>query len=177
MMAVAVLVALPAAAQKVTIDYAHDFDFAAVKTFQYVEASTSTAADPLMDERIQEAIKRQLVEGGLTEVTENPDIDVTYHVAAKDKTVYSTTNLGYTGYGPGWRRWGVGMGTSTTTTNTYTEGTLVIDAYTPNDKRLVWRGTGTVTVKANPEKRARQVDKIVAKLGARWDKILANQGK
>jgi len=33
------LVAMPAMAQKVTIDYAHDFDFEAIKTFQYVSAS------------------------------------------------------------------------------------------------------------------------------------------
>ena len=31
------LMAAPAMAQKVTIDYAHDFDFSGVKTFQYVD--------------------------------------------------------------------------------------------------------------------------------------------
>ena len=42
---------------------------------------------------------------------------------------------------------------------------------------MVWRGTGTVTVKSKPEKRAAQIDKIVTKLGAKWDKILAGQGE
>jgi hypothetical protein len=54
---------------------------------------------------------------------------------------------------------------------------LIIDAYEAAEKKLVWRGTGTVTVKADPEKRARQVDKILIKLGDKWDKILAKQGK
>ena len=37
------LVATPAVAQKVTIDYAHDFDFAAAKTFQYVDTEDSNS--------------------------------------------------------------------------------------------------------------------------------------
>jgi len=31
--------------------------------------------------------------------------------------------------------------------------------------------------KAKPEKQAQQIDKILAKLGDKWDKILAGQGK
>jgi hypothetical protein len=34
-----------------------------------------------------------------------------------------------------------------------------------------------VTVKAKPEKQTQQVDNILAKLGKKWDKILAGQGK
>jgi hypothetical protein len=37
--------------------------------------------------------------------------------------------------------------------------------------------TGTVTLKSEPEKQAEQIDKTLAKLGARWHKILANQGE
>ena len=69
------------------------------------------------------------------------------------------------------------MATSTTTASTYTEGTLIVDAYEPGDKKMVWRGTGTVTLKAKPQKRAQQVNKIMTKMGARWDKILASQGE
>ena len=35
------LAATPALAQKVTIDYAHDFDFTKIKTFQYVATEKS----------------------------------------------------------------------------------------------------------------------------------------
>ena len=42
---------------------------------------------------------------------------------------------------------------------------------------MVWRGTGTVTVKSKPEKQTKQVEKIFTKMGSRWDKILAGQGK
>ena len=56
-------------------------------------------------------------------------------------------------------------------------GTLIIDGYEPGEKKLVWRGTGTVNVKDKPEKRVKQVEKILTKLGKRWDKIHAGQGK
>ena len=72
---------------------------------------------------------------------------------------------------------GAAMGSAVTTTSTYTEGTLIVDAYETSEKNMVWRGTGTVTVKSKPEKQAAQIDKIVTKLGAKWNKILAGQGK
>jgi len=34
-----------------------------------------------------------------------------------------------------------------------------------------------VTVKSKPEKQIKQIDKILKKLGNRWDKIHAGQGK
>jgi hypothetical protein len=49
------------------------------------------------------------------------------------------------------------MSSSTTTAQNYTDGTLIIDAYDKTDKKMVWRGTGTVTVKAKPEKQIQQV--------------------
>ena len=42
---------------------------------------------------------------------------------------------------------------------------------------MVWRGTGTVTLKAKPEKQAKQVDNILTKMGNKWNKILKNEGK
>jgi len=173
-------VAMPAFAQKITIDYDHDFDFNTVKTFQYVDIKESNSQDELMDSRIHDRLIKELTEGGLNEVEANPDIFVTYHITSQDNTVYNTTNFGYGGYGGGWGRWGyggVGMGSSTTTASTYTEGTIIVDAYEPGDKKMVWRGTGTVTVKSKPEKQIKQIDKIFVKMGDKWDKILHNQGK
>ena len=56
-------------------------------------------------------------------------------------------------------------------------GTLIIDAYDATDKKMIWRATGTVTVKAKPEKQIKQVENILTKIGKRWDKILHGQGK
>ena len=173
------LAATPALAQKVNIDYARDFDFEDIKTFQYVETKDTNMGNPLMADRATSRLKAELVKGGLTEVQENPDIYVTYHFTSKDDTQYVTDSFGYGGYHGGWGRWGGGAmgGTSTTRAYTYTKGTMVIDAYDAAEKRMIWRGTGTVTVKDKPEKQAKQIDNILEKLGKRWDKILKNKGK
>jgi hypothetical protein len=181
---VVALMATPAMAQKVTVDYAQDFAFSTAKTFQYVETKDSNIKNQLMADRITTMLKKELAEGGLKEVTDNPDIYVTYHATSKENTSYNTTSMGFGGYGGyygGWGGYGMGgmggMGSSTTYATTYTEGTLIFDAYEPVGKKLVWRGTGTVTVKAKPEKQIKQVDNILKKLGKRWDKILAGKGK
>jgi hypothetical protein len=171
------LAAAPAFAQKVNIDYAHDFDFDAVDTFTYVDTEESNSANPMMNDRIAAAIKRELKEGGLEQVDEGGDLYVTYHITTQERTQYNTTTFGYGGYGAGWHGWGGGMGSSTTTAYNYTDGTLIIDAYDAAEKKMVWRGTGTVTVKSKPEKQIKQVDNILRKLGNRWDKIIAGQGK
>jgi hypothetical protein len=182
------LAATPAMAQKVNIDYAHDFDFSGVNTFQYVDTEESNSKNELMAGRIVEMIKKELREGGLTEVQENPDLYVTYHVTTEELSSFNTTSMGYGGYGgygPGWGGYGRygygygagGMATATTYETKYTEGTLIIDGYDPTEKKLVWRGTGTVTIKDKPEKQIKQVDKILTKIGAKWDKILEGKGK
>ena len=172
------LMATPAMAQKVTIDYAHDYDFDSVKTYQYVNTSESNVkGNDIMAQRVEDMIKKELREGRLTEVSENPDIYVTYHFTTEERTSYTTTNFGYGGFHGGWYGWGGGMGTSTTQQYNYTDGTLIIDAYDASEKKMIWRATGTVTVKAKPEKQIKQVENILEKIGKRWDKILAGQGK
>jgi hypothetical protein len=175
---VVALIATPAMAQKVQIDYAHDYDFDSIETFQYVDTEESNVkGNQMMADRVASMIKKELREGGLTEVQENPDIYVTYHFTTAERTSYTTTNFGYGGYGGGWYGWGGGMGSSSTQQHNYTDGTLIIDAYDSTDKKMIWRGTGTVTVKAKPEKQIKQVENILTKIGKRWEKILAGQGK
>jgi len=139
-----VLAAVPAMAQKVNIDYAHEFDFDAVKTFQYVSTDESNSKNELMARRIEDMIKKELVEGGLAEVQENPDLFVTYHVTTEERTTYSTSSFGYGGTWGGYYGWGgyPGMTSSTTTAHNYTDGTLIIDAYDAQEKKMVWRGAG-----------------------------------
>ncbi len=171
------LASTPALAQKVTIDYAHEFDFSSVETYQFVETKETNPPDELTGNRIKNSIIRELHKGGIGSVSSDPDLYVTYHLTSQENTVLNTTSFGYGGYHGGWGRWGGGMGTATTTATTYIEGTLIIDAYGPDEKKMVWRGTGTVTVKSKPEKQQKQIYKILAKLGKKWDKILAGQGK
>jgi hypothetical protein len=173
------LAATPAFAQKVTIDYAHDFSFEEVKTFAYVENDESKAQNPMMHDRIVSLLKAKLIKGGLTESAADPDVYITYHLTTQEQTTYSTTSFGYGGYWGGWGGYGYGpsMASSTTTAHEYLEGTLIFDLYDATEKKMVWRGTGTVTVKDAPEKQAEQVENVIEKLGKKWQKIIAGKGK
>jgi hypothetical protein len=170
-------VATPCLAQKVTIDYAHDFDFSTIKTFAYQDTKETNVKNQLMDDRIRDGIIKRLTDAGLQQVDSDPDMFVTYHITTKQDAVFNTMGFGYGGWGAGWGAYG-GMGGSTTTETTYTEGTLIIDAYDKTDKNLVWRGTGTVVVKEKPEKQEKQIDKILDKLATKWQSIhAADKGK
>jgi len=180
------LIAAPSLAQKVTIDYSRGFDWNGVETFQYVETPESNIKDnQIMADRVSSMIRQELREGGLQEVEENPDLYVTYHFTSEERKQLSTTSMGMGGYGGYWDDWGGWgdpfggpmMGSSTTTEYSYEEGTLVIDAYDSKEKKMVWRGSGMVTVKDKPEKQVKQVENILKKLGKKWDKILAGKGK
>ena len=182
------IVAAPSIAQKITIDYAHDFDFEQVKTFTYVDTPDSNTGNDLADNRIKDKMIASLTSGGLKQADSGGDIYVTFHVTTEDNTVFTTDNYGYGGWGRGWGGDGCygyggyggyygGMGTTTTRATTYTDGTLILDAYEAGDKQLIWRGTGTVTLKEKPEKIDKQIDNVFKKMGTKWDKILKNEGR
>ena len=83
MIALAV-VASPSIAQKITIDYARDFDFSTVKTFTYVETQDTDLQETLADQRLESAILRELRSGNLQEVDSGGDLYITYHVVTED---------------------------------------------------------------------------------------------
>jgi hypothetical protein len=179
----ALLAALPATAQKVYVDYDRSANFEAYKTFAWGETPETSlqGESPLMHSRIKNAIEYHLTEGGLVEDTENPDLYVTYHTNSKEEVQLSTTGMGY-GYGGGWGWdpfWGGmgGMGTSTTTSHTYERGSLIIDLWDAKSKQAIWRGTAQAVVKQNPQAAAKQIDKAIAKIVKRFDKMYAKDMK
>ena len=84
--------------------------------------------DPLMDERIVNAINAELTSKGWTLVTEGDDVSIAAHVATKKEHTLETF---YSGFGGGWRwhYWGGGMAIATTHVDTDVVGTLVVDLF------------------------------------------------
>jgi hypothetical protein len=172
------LIAAPSFAQKVNVDWDRDYK-GPWETYAWVQAKDS-AQNPLIDQRIVNAINYWLTMRGRREVKqeENPNVLVTYHTNTKDEVVVTADTMGY-GYGPG-MYWGGGMGGMTTTTarsQTYTKGTLVVDVWDPKEKKLLFRGSGTDTVDANPEKLEKKINKIVEKMVKEFDKKLEKEQK
>jgi len=175
-----VMIALPAAAQKVHVDYDREAVGRDYTTFAWEETEPSLASSsPFMHSRIKNAVEHYLTEGGLIEDTDEPDLYVTYHTSAKEEVQFSTTSFGY-GYGPGWYwdpHWGGSMGTTTTTATTYERGTLVIDIWDAELNQIVWRGSASAVVPENPQKADKLIDKALRKMVKQFQKMKAKDLK
>ena len=157
----------PVLAQKVSYDYDKSADFTAYKTYEVKDGTK--VGQPLIDDRIVNAIQTELAAKGLTKTESNPDVFVVYHVAFDKEKDISTFSSGYGGgYGPyGWG-WGGGWsgGTTTTQVRDIVIGTLVIDLADAKKGQVAWRGMGVkeVNTQANPEKRDKSINNAVKKI-------------
>jgi hypothetical protein len=99
---------------------------------------------------------------GWTQVPSNGDISLVANEATKNE---KTLNTFYNGFGGGWR-WGGfgGFGDATTTTDTYQVGTLVLDMFDSQTKKLVWRGSASDTLSNKTDKNIKNLDKGVQKM-------------
>jgi hypothetical protein len=155
--------AAAALAQQVKTDYDHNANFGQYKTYSWEKVQTR---DPLLVDRIKDAVNGALTAKGLTQVESGGDVSV---VAVEITQNQQTLNTFYDGFGGGWRwRGGGGFGDATTTTETYQVGTLVVDLFDAKAKNLIWRGSSSDTLSNNPDKNTKNLDKGVQKMFAHF---------
>jgi Domain of unknown function (DUF4136) len=147
-------------ADQVKTDYDHNANFGQYKTYSWEKVQTR---DPLMVDRIKNAVNAALAAKGWTQVDSGADVSVVAMEITKNQ---QTLNTFYDGFGGGWR-WG-GFGDATTTTETYKVGTLVVDLFDTKAKNLVWRGSTSDTLSNNPDKNTKNLDNGVKKMFAHF---------
>ena len=186
-LAVAMLLTVPAAAQKVSHDVT-GADFTGMKTFAFKDSRvTDSTADkssydnPLITEQTHAAIAAQLETRGLRQVDRNPDVYVsTRRVVKTEFTVtgspywngnpYWWGGMGYAfgwNYDPYYTGWGPSRGAGWyTTIDDRTIGTLVVDVENARTGELLWRGLAERRVHehASPEHHSKRVNKEVDKM-------------
>lgn len=143
---------------KVTMDYDKQVDFTKYKTYFFAPESMNLGVNDLNQRRILGDIETQLAAKGLTKA-ESGDLIVDVRVRAQqrqEQTAY--TSGGYGGY-----RWGGGMQTTSISTQTYVDGTLIITLVDAAKKEMVWQGTGVKTLEENatPEQREKNITTAV----------------
>jgi hypothetical protein len=122
--------------QDVHYNYDRSANFAAYKTYQWVEIPGGSVPDRLIDRAIKQATDEQLAQKGLTRVEENPDVYIGYQVVIN---LEKSVDLYSTGIGPGgWGGWGDRSVHGQT--STVPVGILLMDVYDVSKKQLVWRG-------------------------------------
>ena len=153
------LLAATAAWASITTDYDHNVSFLSFKTYSWGKVET---ANSIWDERVKSAIDAQLAAKGWTQVPTGGDVVVNAFGKTRPEHTFNTF---YDGFGGGWRWRGFGgFGESTTTVDTYTMGTLVVDMFDPNSKNLIWRGVVTDALSSNPDKNTKKLDGEVHKM-------------
>ena len=147
-------------AQHVKTDFDHSTNFGQYKTFSWEKVQTK---NPLLVDRIKDAVNRTLTAKGLTEVPSGGDVEV---FAVETTQNQQTLDTFYDGFGGGrrWRGFGGGFGEATTTTENYKVGTLVIDLFDAKTENLIWRGSSSDTLSDKADKNTRNLDKGVSKM-------------
>src|ERR1022692_195330 len=129
------LLAGQASAQQVKTDYERGVNFGQYKTFSWEHVKTQ---DPLLVDRIKDSVNATLAAKGWTKADSGGDISIVAVEITRDQQTLKTF---YDGLGGHWS-WG-GFGETTTTTETYEVGTLIVDLFDAKTKKLVWRGAAS----------------------------------
>ncbi len=154
---------------QVRSDYDKSTDFSKYKSYTFMgwEKDSDQQLNDFDKERITDAFKAELADRAITHNENNPDVGITLFVVIDERTsrtAYTNYNGGY-GYGRSWG-WGAGMGSATTTYSErdYKMGTIVIDFYDEETRKLVFQGTLQTEVNEKAKKREKSIPKNVAKL-------------
>jgi hypothetical protein len=155
----ALLLAVPASLAQVKTDYDRGADFGRYKTYSWQKVQTQ---NQLWVDRIKQAVNASLAAKGWTLVDTGGAVAV---VVIETTQNQQTLNTFYDGFGGGWgwRTFG-DFGESTTTTETYKVGTLVVDLFDASTKHLIWRGSASDTLSGKSAKNIKELNKGVQKM-------------
>ena len=169
------MLAAGCAGQHVTADYSPATSFSHYRTFALV-TPPDTGAQQLLDQRVRDAVRAQLLARGLTETDrEHADVFAGYGMVDKTHTRVYTDREGW-GWGGGWGwrywRWGVAWPmTVTRQIETYTDGTVVVNLIDAKTKQVVWNGEALDAIALpvnNPSGTTQKIDAAVAKLFTKY---------
>ena len=139
----------------VKTDYDRSARFGEYHTFAWKAGTaepTGLADNSLVQDRVQGAVSRELVNKGLRENDRKPDVYLSYIFSAQER---SDVEPGWWGWHRGWYSPG--------DVYRYTEGTLRVDMVDAKTNQLVWRAYGTNTGNDPVDVQSqKKIDKLVS---------------
>lgn len=137
-------------------DYNKSFNFAQLKTWDFANAKVNTSdtagKNPLWDDNLRGDLATQVQSAGFTQMSDNPDFLVRYHLGTQEKVQTEVVRNGFPGFmyrRGGWGYWRGGWAGRTVFRTPYDESTLVVDIVDARTKELVWRGYDKQTIDAD----------------------------
>jgi len=135
-------------------DYSHSTDFGRYRTYSWINVR---AGNSLWQDRIRRAVDSQLSAKGWSQVPSGGDAGVAAYGATHNQESLQTFYDGFPGWG--WR--GFGDGLATTTVENIPVGTLMVDVFDGQSKKLIWRGSSSETLSEKPDKNEKKLEKSV----------------
>ncbi len=159
---------LTGCATTANVDYDQRYDFSRLQTIVIEAPATAATPDarinsPLVMQRLDEAIRRNLATRGYRVVTDNADATLRYQLGSRSglESYNSGVSIGYGRFG---RNHGFGLGYDFPfyDTASYDDSVLTIDIVAPDDS-LLWRGTDSrrLVDGMTPEKLDRLINELV----------------
>ena len=146
---------------KTLVDYDHAANFEKYHTYSWVAVNIQ---ESLWKDRVANAIDGQLSAKGWRKVESRGDATVLAVGATHTQVTYETWYGG--GFGGGWfhRGWWGGPGYVATDVERTPVGTLHIDIFDTQTKKVIWHGSASDTLSAKPDKNEKKLEKDVAEL-------------
>jgi hypothetical protein len=142
---------------RVTNDYDDRYDFSSIKTFAVVH-KIKRGENTLIADRIKSALIKALMAKNLKEANPSKaDVLFLYHLNVTNKTdIY--TDYQMVGFG----RFG-GTMVATPRSYNYDEGKLIIDAFEPKTKKIIYRSVAIDELKdkKTPKEREKYINEVV----------------
>jgi hypothetical protein len=141
-----------------TNDYDQSYDFSKLHNYAWAEiAGQKQQADQLAIQRVMTSTDQILASKGFAKTAPGQaSFLVALQTGTQEQHEYTTYGTG------GWRF----AGMTTTTEQTYDEGTLVLDILDAQKKQLIWRGSanGVLDPGASVQKKTENVQEAVSKI-------------
>lgn len=156
---------------KVIVDYDHSVNFAQYNTYTWIALNVQ---EPLWNDRVTAAVDAQLAAQGWSKVASGGDASIS--VVGSTQTERSLETWYTSGFGGGYyhRGWWVAGGPAyaTTVIDRTRVGTLHIDIFDAQSKKVIWHGVCTDTLTANPEKNEKKLEKAIADVFKKFPKFV-----
>jgi len=172
----AIAALLTTCATTTNVDYDEKYDFSSIHSIKIVDPKLQATGDtrldnPLMINRIRDAIKNTLRIRGYTLVSDNGDINLVYQLSKRSGVESASSGITF-GYGTFGSHGGIGMayGYPGYDVQSYDEGVLTIDMINAKDNFLVWRGSSSRRLYNGntPKKSKKVVNALVAEILSRF---------
>ena len=164
----------------VIVDYDTEADFSIFQTYDWLAADKGTADDfdPLLAQRVQQALSAKLLSAGFNPVADGQqaDIGVRYQIIAQTRPQQPQSGGSISFGGRGNRAMGVSLSFPLGGDTTVKEARLMIDLVNVMDNKLIWRGSKIFKLaKQSPAEITAVVDAAVAEILAFYPPSSAHQ--